>query len=293
MRVDVKWMAWQSRFVGATGPCRKKRFVAALAAMAVAGGGTAAHSQATGSAALGQSTQAIVVTTPDWNAVGGRLQRFERANVHARWHPVGPTIAIVVGRNGLGWGSGVVPTTNPQVRASSDPVKKEGDIRSPAGIFALGTAFGYAAQPLDGLKLPYLQLTPTIECVDDPASQHYNRIVDRAQVAPDWKSSEHMRDAGQAYLWGIVVDHNGTVPGANQPVPGSGSCVFLHIWEGNGRGTTGCTAMAQANLETLMAWLDPARHPLLVQLPEPVYARLQRAWRLPRYGSLPAMTSAK
>jgi len=233
-----------------------------------------------------------VVATPDWNTVEGHLQRFERASVHAKWHSVGAPIAIVVGRNGLGWGVGVA-SDGPEVRAKSDPVKKEGDIRSPAGVFALGTAFGYAAQPLDGLKLPYLQLTPTIECVDDPKSSHYNRIVNRADVTPDWKSSEHMRDAGEAYVWGVVVDHNATVPGASQPVPGSGSCVFLHIWSGDGRGTTGCTAMAEPNLETLMKWLDPARKPLLVQLPQPVYARLQKAWKLPRYNSLPAMTSAK
>lgn len=235
-----------------------------------------------------------MVATADWNIVQGQLQRFERDSVHARWHPVGAPIAVVIGRNGLGWGLGLIATDGPQVRASSDPVKREGDIRSPAGVFALGTAFGYAAQPLDGLKLPYLQLTPTVECVDDPESAHYNRIVDRSQVAADWKSSEHMRDAGEAYMWGVVVDHNATVLSpSSQPVPRGGSCVFLHIWSGDGRGTTGCTAMAEPNLQTLMIWLDPARRPLLVQLPEPVYARLQRAWRLPRYGSLPAMTSAK
>lgn len=232
--------------------------------------------------ALAHSTQAIVVTTPDWNAVPGHLQRFERANTHAKWHAVGAPIAIVVGRSGLGWGLGVVPAASAQASDLSGPVKKEGDKRSPAGIFALGTAFGYAAQPLPGLKLPYLELTPTVECVDDPASQHYNRIVDRSQVAVDWKSSEHMRDAGQAYVWGVVVDHDGTVPGGAAPVPGSGSCVFLHIWSGDGRGTTGCTAMAESDLETLMTWLDPKQRPLLVQLPEAAYARLQRAWKLPR-----------
>ena len=268
------------------------RAVAFLVAMAGCGI-VHAQTETMRSDVLGRSTQVIVVTTADWNTVQGQLQRLERASVHARWHAVGTPIAIVVGRNGLGWGLGMVATDGPEVRASSDPVKKEGDIRSPAGIFTLGTAFGYAAQPLDGLKLPYLQLTPAIECVDDPASQHYNRIVDRADVTPDWKSSEHMRDAGEAYVWGVVVNHNGTVPGTSRPVPGSGSCVFLHIWSGDERGTTGCTAMAEPNLETLMTWLDPARHPLLVQLPEPVYARLERAWRLPRYGPLPAMTSAK
>ena len=38
--------------------------------------------------------------------------------------------------------------------APREPVKREGDGKAPAGIFDLGTAFGYAAQPLPGLKLP-------------------------------------------------------------------------------------------------------------------------------------------
>jgi hypothetical protein len=165
--------------------------------------------------ALARSTQMIVVTTSDWNAVEGRLRRYERATVQGEWRPVGDPISIVVGKNGIGWGIGVIATDDAKVRAAADPVKKEGDGKSPGGVCALGTAFGYASQPLPGLKVPYLNLTPSIECVDDPGSRRYNRLVDRSVVAPDWKSSEHMRNAGD---WGVVVDHNGTVTGdANPP----------------------------------------------------------------------------
>ena len=59
--------------------------------------------------ALARSTQIIVVTTSNWDAVEGRLQRFERANAHAEWHPAGEPIPIVVGKNGLGWGIGLGP----------------------------------------------------------------------------------------------------------------------------------------------------------------------------------------
>jgi D-alanyl-D-alanine dipeptidase len=225
----------------------------------------------------------IVVTTSDWHAVEGRLRRYERATEYEDWRPVGDPISMVVGRNGLAWGIGVVPTDDAQVRSASDPVKREGDGRAPAGVFALGTAFGYASEPLQGLKMPYLNLTPSIECVDDPGSKHYNRIVDRSLVAPDWKSSEHMRNTGESYRWGVVVDHNGTVPGdTNPPEPGGGSCVFLHIWHSHDQGTAGCTAMSQTELETLLTWLDLARQPLLVQLPEPTYERLINRWTLPK-----------
>ena len=237
---------------------------------------------------LAHSTQMIVVTTSDWSVVEGRLRRYERATVDEKWRPVGDPISIVVGRNGLGWGIGLIATDDAQVRSGSDPVKREGDGKSPAGVFALGTAFGYASDPLQGLKVPYLNLTPSIECVDDPGSKHYNRIVDRSVVAPDWNSSEHMRDAGEAYRWGVVIDHNGTVTGdTNAPEPGGGSCVFLHIWHSHDEGTAGCTAMSQTELENLLTWLDPARKAVLVQLPQPAYERLINRWKLPKLTNPP------
>jgi L,D-peptidoglycan transpeptidase YkuD (ErfK/YbiS/YcfS/YnhG family) len=234
---------------------------------------------------LGQSTQMLVVTTSGWNAVEGRLQRFERATAKEKWRPAGEPISIVVGKNGLGWGIGVID--DPGVRDTGDPIKKEGDGRSPAGVFALGTAFGYAAQPLPGLKLAYLSLSPSIECVDDIGSKHYNRIVDHNVVAPDWNSSEKMRDTGESYRWGIVIDHNGIDRGTSSPEPGGGSCVFLHIWHSHDQGTAGCTAMSQVELETLLTWLDPARKPLLVQLPQPAYEGLSHRWMLPELMDVP------
>jgi L,D-peptidoglycan transpeptidase YkuD (ErfK/YbiS/YcfS/YnhG family) len=243
----------------------------------------AARAGTEGTDALGRSTQIVVVRTADWNNVEGRLQRYERATTSDAWRPVGKAISIVVGRNGLGWGMGVVATEDSKIRAASDPVKHEGDGRSPAGVFALGSAFGYAAAPLRGLKMPYLALTPSIECVDDPGSQHYNRIVDRSGTTVDWKSSEHMRDAGESYVWGVVVDHNATVEGdGDTPTPGGGSCVFLHIWHSHDEGTAGCTAMPESDLDTVLTWLDPARTPLLVQLPEAAYERVADRWRLPK-----------
>jgi L,D-peptidoglycan transpeptidase YkuD (ErfK/YbiS/YcfS/YnhG family) len=253
-----------------------------LCLLSVTGWSVSAPGQAAGAEpeALGGSTQLIVVATSSWNAVEGRLQRYERAAVKERWRPVGEPIAIVVGTNGLGWGMGVI-ADGPDV--APGPVKKEGDGKAPAGIFTLGTAFGYAAQPLPGLKMPYLNLSPSIECVDDVASKHYNRIVDHSVVAPDWNSSEHMRNAGESYRWGIVVDHNGTVTGeTHAPQPNGGSCIFLHIWHSHDQGTAGCTAMSQTELENLLTWLDPARKPLLVQLPEPAYEGLIDRWMLPK-----------
>jgi hypothetical protein len=234
--------------------------------------------------ALATSTQIIVVATPDWNAQEGHLQRYERPAPHKKWQPVGEPISVVVGKNGLGWGTGIIATDDPKIRTASDPVKKEGDGRAPAGAFALGTAFGYATQMLSGSKMPYLNLSPSVECVDDTNSKYYNRVVDRASTTADWNSSEHMLRSDELYRWGIIVGHNGIVAGtADRPAPGSGSCIFLHIWRGPGQPTVGCTAMPQAQLETLLTWLDPARHPLLVQLPAAQYQLLEKRWKLPAF----------
>jgi hypothetical protein len=64
-------------------------------------------------------------------------------------------------------------------------------------------------------------------------------------------------------------------------VPSAGSCVFMHIWSGPGKGTAGCTAIAEMELESILAWLDPSRLPLLVQLPRAQYHRLRNLWHLP------------
>ncbi|HEV2961976.1 MAG TPA: L,D-transpeptidase family protein [Candidatus Angelobacter sp.] len=205
----------------------------------------------------------------------GKLQRYERANPRARWKPVGELVQVVVGKSGLGWGLGTR-----SVSIASGPIKKEGDGRAPAGVFRLSAVFGYASKQPAPWKMPYIASTPSVECVDDPHSKFYNRIVDRATVSPDWNSSEHMLLGDERYRWGIVVEHNAAT-NAQPAVPGSGSCIFLHIWLGPETSTVGCTAMAQEDLKALLAWLDPSRSPMLVQLPETQYKSLRKQWKLP------------
>ena len=91
----------------------------------------------------------------------------------------------------------------------------------------------------------------------------YNRLVDQDTVAaPDWHSHEEMRLASGVYRLGIWVSHNDS-----PPVPGGGSCIFMHVWQGPGVPTVGCTAMDGTELEALLRWLDPRARPVLVQAP--------------------------
>jgi D-alanyl-D-alanine dipeptidase len=222
-------------------------------------------------AALDAARQLIVVTTPGWDSVSGRLQRYERAAGADAWTPVGDAVPVAVGRAGLAWGSDALR------RSPSEPRKHEGDGRAPAGVFPLDTAFGFAGgHDAPAVRLPYVPLTAGSECVDDAASVHYNTVVDRARVPQvDWTSSERMRQIGQ-YRLGVIVGYN-----APAPVAGRGSCIFLHIWSGPGVGTAGCTAFPASAVDTVVRWLDPSRRPMLVQLPAAEYTHLRTAWRLP------------
>jgi L,D-peptidoglycan transpeptidase YkuD (ErfK/YbiS/YcfS/YnhG family) len=200
------------------------------------------------------------------------MQAFERGGATSSWKERGPEIAVVMGRNGLGRGRGLV-----HLNFKAAPDKKEGDDRAPAGIFRLSSAFGYAAaRSAAWVKLPYLPLSKHVEGIDDPNSRFYNKLVDRSKTAKiDWRSSEKMRRTDVRYKWGVVVDHN---PAA---IPGVGSCIFLHIWQSPATATAGCTAMPEADLVRLLRWLDPARQPILVQMPRAVYRSVRAKHGLP------------
>src|SRR5206468_4829093 len=86
---------------------------------------------------LDGSTQMVLVVTPAWDSTSGSLRRFERETPRGAWRQVGGTVPIVVGRTGVAWDDRQVPA------APGEPVKREGDGRSPAGAFALDTAFGF------------------------------------------------------------------------------------------------------------------------------------------------------
>ena len=222
-------------------------------------------------APLDASRQIVVVVTPSWTSTTGTMQRFERATASTDWSPIGSAVPVVVGRTGIAWGAGFDDVSQ------EGPHKHEGDGKAPAGVFPLDTAFGFA--PRDSMrvvKLPYVQLLRTTDCVDDTASAHYNTVVDKAAVpSVDWNSAEHMRDVAQ-YKIGVIVGYNSA-----PPVKGRGSCIFLHIWAGPDSHTAGCTAFDETKLRDVMMWLDPAKRPLLVQLTANDYANMQGSWKLP------------
>lgn len=221
------------------------------------------------------SLQTVVVTTKDWSAVQGSLQLFERKTTKSSWQKVGESFSIVVGKNGLAWSEDMSDRLAKLKLKDSITYKKEGDGKSPAGVFMLTSAFASTDQKVN---LPFTKLIESTECVDDAKSNHYNKIVDKFRVGNyDWTSSEKMLEVGEQYELGIFVAHN-----SNPNVKGNGSCIFLHIWKDSNSGTSGCTAMERPNIEKIFSWIDNKKNPFLIQLPQAEYQKLQTKWKLPK-----------
>jgi L,D-peptidoglycan transpeptidase YkuD (ErfK/YbiS/YcfS/YnhG family) len=222
-----------------------------------------------GSGVPAGSRQALVVTTGSWRDFGGRLDRFSRAARGAPWTREAEPIEVALGRNGLGWGRGLHPEGEP------GPVKREGDSRSPAGVFDLGEARGYATAPPDGTLWPFERLVPGWHCIDDSRSPLYNSfIVTDAAMGPSaWDGLR--RDVVFELM--VSVRHN-----MEPVVRGAGSCVLVHIWQTPGLPSLGCTVMSRANMQRILTWLRPESRPVLVQLPADVMARVAEAWGVPR-----------
>jgi L,D-peptidoglycan transpeptidase YkuD (ErfK/YbiS/YcfS/YnhG family) len=218
------------------------------------------------------SRQAVVVTTKDWNATQGTAQLFERKSTNAKWQAVEKSFPVVIGKSGF-----ALEETPDKQEKTDFPLKKEGDGKSPAGVFALTSAFGSVAKPAF-VQLPYTRLEEWTECVDDPKSFHYNKIVNRMQVGIfDWQSSEKMLEIGEQYDLGVFVAYN-----SNPVKKGDGSCIFLHIWKNAETATVGCTAMQRADMEKVLSWLDAGKNPALVQMPVEYYKSNQDKWKLPK-----------
>jgi D-alanyl-D-alanine dipeptidase len=231
-------------------------------------------SQVSNSPIPGDSHQMILVLTDSASATKGYLYRFERKNQDSSWEQLKEKILMVLGRNGLAWGRGLHP-----IDSTLLPIKKEGDGKSPAGVFTLTYAFGYAAsKEMKGLNINYLEITAMRECIDDVKSEYYNQVINNNEVDKiDWQSSEKMYFADIYYEQGVIVDQN-----INPIEKGAGSCIFLHNWATPDETSAGCTEMAPENMKEIIYWLDYSSYPVLVQLTKQLYEEYQQSWELPK-----------
>ena len=219
------------------------------------------------------SRQLLVAIAKDWDSDKALLWAMDRTD--QGWAPAfDAPIEVLLGRNGLAWGRGVEPT-----KAPGGLVKREGDRRTPAGIFKIGRIYGEAEKLPGGSVYPYRQIGRWDAWVDDLKNPYYNRhYIAKPGKVPPWFESQRMRLGDAAYEFRIEIRHN-----ADPPVPGFGSAIFFHIRRGEDRPSSGCTVMTRSNLVKVIQWLREDRNPHYTILPKAEYDRYREAWGLPQF----------
>ncbi len=213
--------------------------------------------------------QLVIAIAPSWDAFEGPAQRFER--VGGEWRAVGKPWAVLYGKRGLAWGSGVHGQEERGLR------KVENDGRSPAGVFRIGKVYTYDAALPPGSDYPFHTVTAADCWIDDSNHPNYNQhVVVDPKNPPPWYAKQRMRPGDFAYRWLVEIRHN-----ADPAVPGMGSAIFFHLRRAPHKGSVGCTVMAEPDLVGLMRWLRAEANPHFALLPREEYAAKWKAWGLP------------
>ncbi len=207
-------------------------------------------------APLANARRLLLVVPDTMHSTTAYAQRFGRASADARWRPVSGPFTALLGFRGVAWAHAFR-----RFAAKGEPVKVDGDVRVPAGVFRVGRSFGFARSRRPG----YLRLTKGTVCVDDPRSRAYNAITSRAKVG--WRvHGENMWRVKQ-YRQGLLVDY------PTNRAARAGSCIFIHLWLKNAKGTHGCVALPAKRLAAMQ---DFAQHgAVLAVVPDRALSRFK------------------
>ena len=183
---------------------------------------------------LATARRLVLVTADTLTSTTATVQRFERAAPNAPWQLSGGPATALIGHRGLAWAHAFRAFAR-----KGEPVKVEGDKRTPAGFYKIGRSFGFAVSDRPG----YLRITDGMTCVDDLSSPAYNTITTRAEIGSK-VHGENMRHVPE-YSRGLLVDYP-----SNRKAR-AGSCIFIHLQLPGKTGTSGCIALPEPQLEAV------------------------------------------
>lgn len=191
---------------------------------------------------LGSPNVLIVVTTSNGSSYEGELSMWKKT-WGGRWLRDKNIIDVMIGRNGIGIGH----EWKRWNKYFPYPLKKEGDGKTPMGIYRIGTKFGFKEQSEYGQTDNYLKIKGDTVCVDDPNSTYYNKILVSSEKEiknKNWNSAEVM-SREPLYNQGILIEY------VSSREERAGSCIFIHEIDVKKEGTSGCIAMKKENIEFL------------------------------------------
>ena len=162
-----------------------------------------------------------------------------------------PSILKFVSKSKDKYNSEELPITNVFVgRNGTTFSKREGDGKTPLGIFDIGIVFGTNERKKIKMddSLQYIKINENLHWIDDTNSKYYNQLVDITKINIDWESSEHLIDYCVQYEYAIEIKTN------PKNIPGKGSAIFIHC--SNGSSTAGCVAMEREKMIKLLEMID-------------------------------------
>jgi len=225
-----------------------------------------------------QSTsQLLVAITDNWDTLSCKIYLCEKDS--GKWLINDTILDGVTGKKGLAWGIGIHDSlTLDTIDAYTQ--KMEGDMKSPAGIFNIGTCYGYADSLPFSSSLTYVAIKPSFHGVDDPSSEFYNQIIDTENLQGSsedyYNSFEVIKRKDNLYKWFFQIKHN------PDNTPSKGSLIFFHVWRDASHGTAGCIATSEENILSVLQWLNSDKSPKIIILPKNVYIDFQQKYDCPQ-----------
>lgn len=169
-----------------------------------------------------------------------------------------PTIELKIWNDG--WQTEKVLTEIAIGKNGATTDKREGDFKTPLGLFKLGSAFGISSIKTD---YPYLKVTNDSYWVDDSMSPNYNKWVElNKENIKNWQSAEHLIDYDE-YKLGFIIEYN-TTEQYDELNKGNdkGSAIFLHIKTKDY--TSGCIATTEENIKYILNWVKTENNPYIL-----------------------------
>ena len=125
--------------------------------------------------------------------------------------------------------------------------KKEGDLKTPKGIFGLGKLFFRAdREDKPKTKIKCIKISKkTICCNEINNKKNYNRIIEKIKRV----KHENLFRKDNKYNFVLPIKYN------SKNIKGKGSCIFLHLTN-NYNPTAGCIALKKKNFLVLLRLID-------------------------------------
>ena len=125
---------------------------------------------------------------------------------------------------------------------------REGDRKTPVGVFRFNRAFGIADDP--GCAIPYVKVDEDMYWSSDSREgYHYNRLISRRDFPGlDLQNGvmEHLIDCTRQYQYCLNISYN------EECTPGLGSAIFLHCLGPDKPFTAGCIAIPEDRMKFVM-----------------------------------------